>query len=116
MSYGREYFTHATGAHRRHSQLVTPTAFAVIQNGGASDRPDAAVSVVGRVCMDQIMANVSDMGEVKMGDEGILIGQQRGRRSPHAAAWWERLTMDAFSGIWPGACGVLPLDSCCKIY
>lgn len=33
------------------------------------------VPVVGRVCMDQIMADVSDAGDVKAGDEAVLLGR-----------------------------------------
>ncbi|MDD4168757.1 MAG: alanine racemase [Desulfotomaculaceae bacterium] len=32
--------------------------------------------VIGRVCMDQIMADVGHIPEVKMGDEAVLIGSQ----------------------------------------
>lgn len=34
--------------------------------------------VVGRICMDQCMVDVSEVGEVKVGDEVILIGEQNG--------------------------------------
>ncbi|GIM28277.1 alanine racemase 1 [Clostridium polyendosporum] len=34
--------------------------------------------VVGRICMDQCMVDVSEVGDVKIGDEVILIGEQNG--------------------------------------
>ena len=36
--------------------------------------------IVGRVSMDQTMINVSHIDEVKIGDEVVLIGEQRGKR------------------------------------
>ena len=37
-------------------------------------------SLVGRVCMDQIMIDVSHISDVKMGDEVIIIGEDGGER------------------------------------
>ena len=34
------------------------------------------VSNIGRICMDQFMVDVTDLDEVKVGDEAILIGRQ----------------------------------------
>ena len=36
--------------------------------------------VVGRVCMDQIMADVTDIPGVRAGDEVVLMGAQGGER------------------------------------
>ena len=36
------------------------------------------VRILGRICMDQFMADVSDIEDVKMGDEVILIGRDAG--------------------------------------
>ena len=51
--------------------------------------------------MDQIMADVTEVGEVKMGDEVVLIGQQGGVRltADDAAAWWGTINYDVTSGI-----------------
>jgi Alr-MurF fusion protein len=38
------------------------------------------VPIVGRVCMDQTMIDVTAVPEVRQGDEVVLIGEQRGER------------------------------------
>lgn len=35
-----------------------------------------SANILGRVCMDQIMCDVSDIGEVSVGDEVVLLGRQ----------------------------------------
>ncbi len=47
------------------------------------------------------MANVTGIGEVKMGDEVVLIGRQGGARltADDAAAWWGTINYDVTSGI-----------------
>lgn len=78
ISYGRKYRT------QRKSIIATlPIGYAdgytralygkaqVIVNG-------KLVPVVGRICMDQCMIDVTDVGEVKVGDEVILLGEQNG--------------------------------------
>ncbi len=101
ISYGREYFTkgeeriavipvgYADGFRR------FPKNVAQVLVGGRR------VPVVGRVCMDQIMANVSGVEGVKMGDEVVLIGGQGGARltADDAAAWWGTINYDVTSGI-----------------
>ncbi len=77
VSYGRTYVT------RRAERLATlPVGYAdgfsrrlsggrgqVLVNG-------RRVPVVGRVCMDQIVVNVSEAGPVRPGDEVVLLGRQ----------------------------------------
>lgn len=76
ISYGRKYKT------EKESIIATlPIGYAdgytrllfnkakVIINGKLAP-------IVGRICMDQCMVDVTDIGEVKVGDEVILIGQQ----------------------------------------
>ncbi len=101
VSYGREYFTkgeeriavipvgYADGFRR------FPKNVAHVLVGGQR------VLVVGRVCMDQIMADVTKVGEVKMGDEVVLIGGQGEARltTDDAAAWWGTINYDVTSGI-----------------
>lgn len=38
------------------------------------------VPIVGRICMDQCMANVTEVPDVQAGDEVVLIGEQDGER------------------------------------
>lgn len=78
ISYGRKFKT------CRQSSIATlPVGYAdgytrllfnkgrVIINGKLAD-------VVGRICMDQCMVDVTDIGDVKVGDEVILMGESKG--------------------------------------
>ena len=75
VSYGRKFYT------QKESKIATlPFGYAdgftrllfgkvkVIVNG-------KLVPVVGRICMDQCMIDVTDCGDVKVGDEVIVMGQ-----------------------------------------
>ena len=101
VSYGREYVTQGNEAiavipvgygdgFRRYPKNVAR----VIVGG-------QIVPVVGRVCMDQIMANVSECGEVKIGDEVVLIGKQGGAHitADDVARWWGTINYDVVTGI-----------------
>ena len=101
VSYGREYFTQGT-----ERIAVIPVGYA---DGFRRSPKNVAqvivggrrVPVVGRVCMDQIMANVSEVRDVRIGDEVVLIGNQ-GRAqitADDAAAWWGTINYDVTSGI-----------------
>lgn len=78
ISYGRKFYT------ERESIIATiPIGYAdgysrqmlnnakVIINGQLAP-------VVGSICMDQCMVDVTDIGQVKEGDEVILLGEQNG--------------------------------------
>ncbi len=101
VSYGREYVT--TG---HETIAVIPVGYgdgfrrfpknvAQVLIGGQK------VPVVGRVCMDQIMVNVSDVSSVKRGDEVVLIGRQGGAQitADEAAARWGTINYDVVTGI-----------------
>jgi alanine racemase len=75
VSYGRKFYT------KKESKIATlPFGYAdgftrllfgkvkVIANG-------KLVPVVGRICMDQCMIDVSECGDIKVGDEVIVMGQ-----------------------------------------
>jgi alanine racemase len=74
VSYGR---THAT---RRRSKIATlPIGYADGYQRTLSNRGDAAVRgvrapVIGRVCMDQIIIDVTEVPGVALGDEVVLMG------------------------------------------
>ena len=78
ISYGRTFKTSRksiiatipVGYADGYSRLLSGKAKVII-NGKAA-------SVVGRICMDQCMVDVTDIGEVKVGDEVILLGEQDG--------------------------------------
>ncbi|TDT63700.1 alanine racemase [Fonticella tunisiensis] len=78
ISYGRKFYT------RRMSKIATlPFGYAdgytrllygkshVIVNGRLAP-------IVGRICMDQCMADVTECGDVNVGDEIIVMGSQNG--------------------------------------
>ncbi len=46
-------------------------------------------AIVGRICMDQMMVDVTDIGGVAVGDRAVLIGTQGGQRigADEVAAW-----------------------------
>jgi len=76
ISYGRKFITD------RESVIATlPIGYAdgytrALSNKGKVIINGKLAPVVGRVCMDQLMVDVTDAGEVKVGDEAILLGEQ----------------------------------------
>ena len=80
VSYGRTY------------KAEKPTKIATVTAGYADGYPRALSNkgevlingrrcrITGRVCMDQFMVDVSGAGDVKAGDEAVLIGTQGGER------------------------------------
>ncbi|SKA87965.1 alanine racemase [Caloramator quimbayensis] len=81
ISYGRKFYTNrkskiATlpfGYADGFTRLLFGKAFVII-NGKAAP-------IVGRICMDQCMVDVTDCGDVKVGDEVIVMGQKDGIRN-----------------------------------
>lgn len=78
ISYGREFRT------ERESVIATlPIGYAdgytraLYKNGKVIINGKLA-PIVGRICMDQCMIDVTDVGLVKVGDEVILIGEDKG--------------------------------------
>ncbi|OGW35305.1 MAG: alanine racemase [Nitrospirae bacterium GWD2_57_9] len=80
ISYGRTFMT------RRESLIATiPIGYADGYNRGLSNRGEALVRgsrvpVVGRICMDMCMLDVTDVPGVSEGDRVTLIGAQGGER------------------------------------
>lgn len=78
ISYGRKYRT------QRKSIIATlPIGYADGYTRALYGKAQVIVNgklapVVGRICMDQCMVDVTDVGEVKVGDEVILLGEQNG--------------------------------------
>lgn len=78
ISYGRTFKTSRksviatipVGYADGYSRLLSGKAKVII-NGKAAP-------VVGRICMDQCMVDVTDVGEIKVGDEVILLGEENG--------------------------------------
>lgn len=76
ISYGRKYKT------EKESIIATlPIGYADGYTRLLFDKAKVIINgklapIVGRICMDQCMVDVTDIGEVKVGDEVILIGHQ----------------------------------------
>lgn len=76
ISYGRTFKT------ERESIIATlPIGYADGYSRDLSSKGKVIVNgklanIIGRVCMDQCMIDVTDVGEVKVGDEVILLGEQ----------------------------------------
>ena len=89
ISYGGTYVT------KRPSRIATiPVGYADgyargLSNKGAVLIHGKRAPICGRVCMDQFMVDVTDIPEVKMGDEVILIG----------SAGEETITMEEVGGL-----------------
>jgi alanine racemase len=59
------------------------------------------VDVVGRVCMDQCMVQLSGLPDAQVGDEVILLGNQGGERiSAEEIAWrWDTINYEVVCGL-----------------
>lgn len=76
ISYGGTYQTHreskiatvSIGYADGYSRLLSNQARVLVRGQYAK--------VIGRICMDQLMIDVTDMEEVKVGDEVVLFGRQ----------------------------------------
>ncbi len=83
ISYGLNYTTSGT---ERIAQLPLGYAdgyFRELWNRGAEVLVRGTrCPVVGRICMDQMMVNVSSVPEAEVGDEVVLIGRQGGEEIP----------------------------------
>jgi alanine racemase len=101
ISYGRTYVT------KRPSQIATlPVGYAdgyhrLLSNRAAVLVRGRRAPVVGRVCMDLTMIDVTDIRGVKQGDEAVLLGSQ-GKETITAeemAAWAETISYEVFTSI-----------------
>jgi alanine racemase len=59
--------------------------------------------ILGRVCMDMTMVDVTDIPDVGTGDEAVMIGQQGGLRitAAHLATWAETIPYEILCAIGP---------------
>src|SRR5438477_3533596 len=78
ISYGRTFVTKTA------SRIATlPVGYGDGYLRALSNKGEVVISgvrcpIVGRVCMDLTMVDVSGAGEVAAGDEAVLIGSQKG--------------------------------------
>lgn len=80
IGYGRTYY-----ADRRMRVATIPTGYAdgysrLLSNKGYVLIYGQKAPIVGRVCMDQMMVDVTDIQNVKCGDEVVLIGKSESEK------------------------------------
>lgn len=95
VSYGRTFIsskeirvaTVPIGYADGYSRLLSNRAYAVVNH--------IRVPLIGRVCMDQCMFDVSEVPDVKVGDEIILFGRpEDGVTADHLAAWMDTINYE----------------------
>ncbi len=59
--------------------------------------------IVGRICMDYAMVDVSEVAGVRRGDAVVLIGEQGGERigADEVAGWLDTISYEVITGILP---------------
>lgn len=108
ISYGRTFVT------KRTSRIGTlPAGYADGFDRRLSNRGEVLVAgrrapVVGRVCMDLAMIDLTDIPEARTGDEAVLIGGQTGPDgtagfigADEMASWMGTIPYDVLCGIGP---------------
>lgn len=103
ISYGRTYITDAD-----RTIAVIPVGYADGYPRQASNVGHVLVHgrkapIVGRVCMDLTMIDVTDIGEVYKGDTVVLMGRQEQEEitADDIAAWADTISYDILTGISP---------------
>jgi alanine racemase len=102
ISYGRTFITPrpmrvatlAAGYADGYPRQVSGKGAAVLIGG-------RRCPVLGRVTMDQLMADVTALKEVKAGDEAVLLGRQGNEEipAPELAAWAGTIAWHTFTGL-----------------
>ena len=101
LSYGRTYVTS-----RKTKVAYIPVGYAdgyprALSNKGAVLINDNRCSIIGRVCMDWFLADITDLNEVNIKDEVILLGEGK----------TDAVTADEIGEI----SGTIPYEILCKI-
>lgn len=101
VSYGRRYIA---GENRVVATL--PVGYGDGYRRGMTGKAQALirgrrVPVLGTICMDQIMIDVSDISDVKAGEEVVLLGRQKDGEITGAemAAWVDTIDYEIYTGI-----------------
>jgi len=105
ISYGRTYITPRTMP-----VALIPVGYGDGYHRLASNRGAALINgqrapIVGRVCMDQLVVDVSQAGPVRVGDEAVLIGCQGEAciRAEEVARWAETINYEVTTSLLPRA-------------
>jgi alanine racemase len=101
VSYGQTFIT------ERKSHIATlPLGYAdgyprLLSNRGEVLVKGKRAPVVGRVCMDLTMIDVTDIGEIRQGDEVVLLGRQGDAEisADEMAAWSNTISYEILTSI-----------------
>ena len=103
ISYGRTYITP-----RAMPVALIPVGYGdgyhrLASNRGAVLIHGKRAPIVGRICMDQFVVDVSQVGPVKVNDEVVLIGQQGGEQitAAEVATWAETINYEVTCSLLP---------------
>jgi alanine racemase len=103
ISYGRTYVTE--GPTR---VALIPVGYGdgyhrILSNRGAVLIRGKRAPILGRVCMDQFVVNVSDIPGIRLHDEVVLIGRQGEGHIPaqEVARWAETINYEVTTGLMP---------------
>lgn len=101
ISYGRTYQASKEGI-----VATLPVGYAdgyrrALGNEGSVMIKGKRVPVIGRVCMDQCMIDISDVSEVSLGDEVDLLGEQLGESitADDIADWCHTISYEILTSI-----------------
>ncbi len=101
ISYGHTYYT-------RGLQRIAITSVGYgdglprsLSNQGKVLIQGSKVNIIGRVCMNMTMADVTGMGDVRAGDEVVFLGSQGDNRitGDEVASWSQTISYEVFCSI-----------------
>ncbi|MCK5534599.1 alanine racemase, partial [bacterium] len=101
ISYGKTYITKKT------TRIATlPIGYADGYNRLLSNNAQVLIKgkrlpIVGRVCMDMCMVDVNDLPQAAVGDEVVLIGNQKGEMitAEEVASWSKTINYEVVCGL-----------------
>jgi alanine racemase len=103
ISYGRTYVTE-----RPTRVALIPVGYGdgyhrILSNRGAVLIRGKRAPILGRVCMDQFVVNVSDIPGIRLHDEVVLIGRQGEGHIPaeEVARWAETINYEVTTSLTP---------------
>lgn len=103
ISYGRTYTTY-----RKTSVALIPIGYGdgyhrILSNKGKVLIRGKSASILGRVCMDQFVVDISDIEGVSQDDEVVLIGEQSGKNisAEELAVLADTINYEITTGILP---------------
>jgi alanine racemase len=101
ISYGHTYYTHAVQRIAVTSAGYGDGLSRSLSNRGKVLINGHKVSILGRVCMNMTMADITGLGDVRPGDEVVFLGSQAGNRitGDELAEWSQTISYEVFCSI-----------------